>query len=400
MRILVTADWYLPGFKAGGPIRSLSSLATVLGNDIKFDLVTRDRDLGDSAPYSGVPCNQWVTRPECRVNYRSPRGLHLLPIWRFLAKQQVDVLYVNSLFSRPFSMWPLLAARLGLLPKSAIILAPRGELSPGALSLKRARKRIYLLFARACGLYRDVTWHASTEFEAADIRRVFGVENENHRAIVVASDTMPIIVCGNLHEEGELNGRVAPPKAPGYLSCVFLSRVSPMKNLEGALSILRELQGRVDFHVYGPAADEPYIEKCRAIAATLPSHIKVFFRGPVAPDDVPQALRMHHLFFLPTLGENYGHAIVEAMNAGLPVLISNCTPWRGLAARSAGADFPLEDRAAFIQYLQEMVWMDSSRYTPLAEGARVLGREISDQEMVIGKYQELFAAAAARRAIA
>ena len=59
MKILITCDYYLPGWKAGGPIRSLSALVEYLGDEFQFKVITRDRDFGDSKPYAGVEINKW-----------------------------------------------------------------------------------------------------------------------------------------------------------------------------------------------------------------------------------------------------------------------------------------------------------------------------------------------------
>lgn len=55
---------------------------------------------------------------------------------------------------------------------------------------------------------------------------------------------------------------------------------------------------------------------------------------------------------LPTLGENFGHSIIEALSAGLPVIISNRTPWKNLIAEGVGADLPLEDEFEFVHQLK------------------------------------------------
>lgn len=60
--------------------------------------------------------------------------------------------------------------RLGLLPLVPVILAPRGEFSPGALGLKAWKKRPYIELTRMIGLHRGITWQASSEREAGDIR--------------------------------------------------------------------------------------------------------------------------------------------------------------------------------------------------------------------------------------
>jgi glycosyltransferase involved in cell wall biosynthesis len=55
---------------------------------------------------------------------------------------------------------------------------------------------------------------------------------------------------------------------------------------------------------------------------------------------------------LPTLGENFGHSIIEALSAGLPVIISNRTPWKNLMVEGVGADLPLEDELEFVRQLE------------------------------------------------
>src|SRR5690349_17506499 len=57
--VLVPCDYYLPGYKAGGPIRTVSALVERLSDEFQFAVVTRDRDLDESAPLSGIEPNVW-----------------------------------------------------------------------------------------------------------------------------------------------------------------------------------------------------------------------------------------------------------------------------------------------------------------------------------------------------
>jgi len=49
-RILILTDYYLPGYKGGGPMRTLSTMVDRLGDEYRFRVLTRDRDLGDTEP--------------------------------------------------------------------------------------------------------------------------------------------------------------------------------------------------------------------------------------------------------------------------------------------------------------------------------------------------------------
>ena len=71
-RVLILADYFLPGFRAGGPIRSLANLVEQLGDEFHFRIITRDRDFGERQAYSDTAANQWQPVGKAQVNYLSP----------------------------------------------------------------------------------------------------------------------------------------------------------------------------------------------------------------------------------------------------------------------------------------------------------------------------------------
>ena len=110
LKILVFIDWYLPGFKAGGPIRSIANLVARLPHD--FSIVTSDRDHMADAPYPNVPTGTWVNGAgRERVMYLPAEDQKPATYRRLMKELDYDVIYVNSLFSPRFALMPLLAAR-------------------------------------------------------------------------------------------------------------------------------------------------------------------------------------------------------------------------------------------------------------------------------------------------
>jgi glycosyltransferase involved in cell wall biosynthesis len=91
---------------------------------------------------------------------------------------------------------------------------------------------------------------------------------------------------------------------------------------------------------------------------------------------VLRVLAQHHLFFLPTHGENFGFVIVEALLAGCPVLISDQTPWRDLQTKGIGWEFPLLERQRFREALQACIDMDQAAFSALSKQAWEYGRQI------------------------
>lgn len=351
--ILAFAHYYLPGYKAGGPVRSIGNLVAQLGDEFEFHVVTSDRDLGDAVPYSNVESDVWVKVGKARVMYLSPREQGFRGIGRLMRETPHDAVYLNSFFDPVFSAVPLLLRRFGLAPPKPYLVAPRGECSPGALALKAWKKRLYLRGVRAGGLFRNVGWQASSDYEAAEIVRAFGVDPNR---ICVAPNPSP-------SESDQFSRLSSSHRDPGMpLRVLFLSRISPMKNLHFALQIIGQIQEPVLFDIYGPVTDEAYWQRCQVDIVSLPSHVQVNYRGAVPPDQVREIMSSHDLFFLPTLGENFGHVIAEALSAGTPVLIADTTPWRDLEAAGVGWDLRLDEEQSFLRCIEHCARLGAEEY--------------------------------------
>jgi glycosyltransferase involved in cell wall biosynthesis len=379
--ILTLADYYLPGYKAGGPVRTLSNMADQLGDQFQFRIVTRDRDEGDAEPYATCLPGCWQRKGKAEVIYLPPRELN--PRWlRWLFDHtEHDVLYLNSFFSPVFSIAPMLLRRLGMLKGTPIILAPRGEFSPGALELKKTKKRAFLALTKPARLYRDVIWQASTELEETHIREWFGPQ-----ARVVVAPNMRTVACAS-GADGTLPFR---RKKRGEVELVSVSRISRMKNLDGALRMLVGLQGHVHFHIYGPEEDPAYWAQCQDLITRLPDNVCVRYCGPVDPERVHSVLSQHQVLLFPTRGENFGHVVLEAFLAGCPVLTSDRTPWRGLDQRGVGWDLPLEAPDKFRHVLQKCIDMGSKEFQRLSHRAWQYGFSVANDVGVLERNRQLF----------
>ena len=272
---------------------------------------------------------------------------------------------MNGFFDPEFTIPALILRRLGLVPRRPTILAPRGEFSAGALGLKQARKQAYLLAARALGLIDDVWLHATSEQEAEEIRR--GCPWARN-----------IVVGPNIRSLGPLP-QAAPRTDDGRLRIVFLSRIDRKKNLDYAIRVLSKVRAPVTFDIFGPANDSAYWAECEQLISRLPAHVEVHYRGSIPNADVAATLAGYDLFLLPTRGENFGHAIFDALEVGLPVLISDQTPWRELERIGAGWSLPLADPDRFAATIDRMAALAPTERIALRRAARALA-ESSLQE--------------------
>jgi len=181
-----------------------------------------------------------------------------------------------------------------------------------------------------------------------------------------------------------------PLKETGHLKLLYVSRIHPMKNLEQLLRLLPRVTGRVELSLYGPVEDAAYFARCQEWIDRLPDTITVTYRGILPADEVARAHKQHHALVLLSRGENFGHAIAEALGNGRPVLISDRTPWLKLDAAGVGFDVPLEDDDAIVRRLQQLVDLDDPGYQTMSRLAYAYAKRRSGQNEALTHYQMLF----------
>jgi len=374
--VLTSIGYYLPGYKAGGPIRTLANTTECLGDEFSFFILTSDRDLKSDEPYPSIKPGVWQTVGKAQVMYLHAAKQNCWHWRHWLKRLDYDVLYLNSCFAKS-TIQTLILRWLRLVLPKPVILAPRGEFSPGALSLKKRKKSLYMAFSKWMNLYKGIIWQASSEYERLDIINTMNDTN------------LQIIIAPNLVLSRSITTTVTF-KESGSLKIAFLSRVARKKNLDYALQVLANVCGNIVFDIYGPLEDIAYWQECQSIIAQMPTNVKVSYLGEVPPDQVMGILSEYHLFFFPTRGENFGHVISESLRAGCPVLISEQTPWKGLEERKAGWVVPLEKTQQFQAALQTVLEMDNATFQEWSSGARAYGEQVANDPAVIEANRALF----------
>ena len=384
VRVLIFVNCYIPGYKGGGPIRSIENLVGVLGQKFHFRIVAADRDYGDTSPYAGVPNHQWVTVGHSEVFYLKPGLRGLAAMLRLLRRREHDLLYLNSAFHPYFTIAPLLFLRSRLVPKTPVVLASRGELSAEALRIKMLKKGLFRhLINFVFKIYSGVVWQASTAYEELEIREFL------HDSPVVRK--VPVLVARDV-----VNNRLTgdPPakrsKPPGKLDLVFVSRIAKKKNLLFGIKALRHIQGEATLRIYGPIEDTKYWADCQAEIATLPGNVKVIYGGVIEHADVPSVMNASHVFLLPTLNENFGHVVFEALSQGCVAVISDATAWRNLADVGAGWDIPLDQPDRYETALQQCMDMDDQVFQAASKRAVYLAEASSQDVEAVRQNEKLF----------
>ena len=360
-RFLVFCDYYLPGYKSGGGMFTVANLIDRFVDKYDFFVITRDHESkGNREPYTSVKTNAWTKVGNSTVFYVSNETMNKAAFTKLFREVKPDAVYVNSAFSMPVITF-LNARRKRLVSDVPVILAPCGELSTGALSTKPLKKKAFLKYSKIIDLYRDVIWKASFVSEEEEIRELMGRDVEVH----VAPDLAPRIILPNYSPDKK------PTKIPGEVRLAFLSRLTRKKNIHYFLERLESINsGKVYFEIIGPIEDVTYWRQCEAIIKKLGPNISVKAVGAFHQPEALERLVKSHFFVLPTLGENFGYAFIEALAAGSPILISENTIWNDIEDRSVGWIARLSDKESWVESIRNCIAMDQAEYGSMSARAR------------------------------
>lgn len=352
-RVLMLSPYFPPAEQGGGSVQAVLNLTRHLRDDFEFIVATRDHDLRGTQTFDAAAQHAARQASGLDIHYL-PGGLAGARLLRRLLLQPFDLVYLHSLMAPDLGLWPLLCRRWLAAARCPVLVAPRGELMPGALAQRSRAKRAYLTLLRSAGLLRDVQFHATSNDEAHAIQSALGRSLTMHVAADLPPPQLPVAAASDA------------PRRPGPLRVLFLSRIDPIKNLSFALRVLSGMDCEIEFDIAGPIGNDPVWAECQALMRSQPVNVRTRYLGAVAHGEVAPLMAAHDVFFLPTLGENYGYVVAEALAAGCPVLLSDRTSWRDLQSAGVGADLPLDDIEAFRQAL--------SRWAALSETERTLER--------------------------
>jgi len=352
VRLLHVVPTYLPATRYGGPIYAVHGLCRALarrGHDV--DVFTTNVDgAQDSAVPIGVPVNL----DGVHVHYfRSTlRRLYVSPAMRRALTASVhtyDAVHLHSVF-----LWPTYAAaraarRVGV----PYIVSPRGMLVPDLIARKsRLAKTLWI---RA--IERRTFQHAAAiHFTAAR-------EWDDARQMPMPLPD-PFVIANGI----DLPPLQAAMRASGTL--LFLGRVNWKKGLDRLIDAM-PLVPNARLIVAGNDEEE-LTPKLRAQAERHGVSDRIEFRGHVAGGAKEELLQTSTALVLPSQSENFANAVLEAMAAAMPVIV---TPGVGLAddvARSGAGLVTSDAPEALAEAIRSLLGDGALRAAMGARGRRLV----------------------------
>jgi glycosyltransferase involved in cell wall biosynthesis len=301
------------------------------------------------------------------------------------------------LWSIKFSILPLLAAQScrKATPIDKIIVSPRGMLTPQALKQKQWLKAPVAWVLKRLNAYKNVIFHSTNDQETKEIANYLGagaISIDNNPSSTIPQNlgaaTNPILQMPNVPRSLYRENREYI-KTPNHLNWVFVGRISPEKNPMLLLQALQMLDCPTTGYFIGGYQNEPYFSEFQNDINNLPAQHQVKYLGELNVDEIAENLTQCDLLINTSISENFGHAMAEALSAGVPVLVGPNTPWQQLWEAKAGevAEYSAQGFAAA---MDKFASIDSATHNQFKVGAIQHFAERCELSATKAKYLNLY----------
>lgn len=220
---------------------------------------------------------------------------------------EFDLVHVHAVFSHS-SLAAAKACRASGVP---YVVRPLGTLDPWSLSRHAVRKQALML----CGARTMLRGAAAIHYTA-------GLEQERTER---GLPWLPRGIVVPLGIDDEWHAREQGPRPAGSPVLVAMSRLDGKKGIDLLIGAFHEIAADAalgDWRlVIAGDGDARYVDSLRTLAQAGPGRERIEFRGWVSGAARHALLQDARLFALPSLQENFGIALVEAMACGVPAVV-------------------------------------------------------------------------------
>ncbi len=171
---------------------------------------------------------------------------------------------------------------------------------------------------------------------------------------------------------------------------VFVGRLCNQKGIPyliQAVNNLKKINISMELTVIG---DGPSTIELKQLTASMGINQIVHFAGRIENEKIPSILKEHHIFVLPSLFEGFGIAVIEAMAAGLPVVVTQCGGPEDFVDDSVGRVVKAGDADALAQALQELIQLSDEELQAMGQAARERVKKNFDINVIAEQYLQLF----------
>lgn len=343
----------------GGPSRLVVEMCRALKEkSIDAEIATTNADgaeridvaLDQLVDYRGVPARFF--RRDFSEAFKYSRDL---AGWLQDHVADYDLVHIHAVFSHA----PLSASWSCRRSGVPYIVRPLGTLDPWSMGVKAWRKKLFWQLGARRMLHNAAAVQYTTEMERREVETLLDLSG----GVVIPNAVDAAALQGNLPDD-EFALRF--PELAGRSYILFLGRLHPKKNLELLIETFTifSKQDRSDnpsLLVLAGDGETGYREQLMALAAGQPAGERILFPGWLNGVEKKALLRRARLFALPSMDENFGISVVEAMACGVPVLVSTGVYLHGEIARADAGWVWNGDNATLSGLLQQALQSENRK---------------------------------------
>jgi glycosyltransferase involved in cell wall biosynthesis len=242
-----------------------------------------------------------------------------------------------------------------------LVVSPRGMLMPWSRRTKAAKKALASWLYQRHDLQSVSLFHATSDQELEALRAL-GLRQ-------------PVAVVPNIVQLPPAD--LGPHRAGPVRVVLFLSRLSPKKGLDSLLRAWRALEPQGWKLVIAGPDEGDYGARLRKEWPVGGRGPAVEFVGPVWGAEKWRLFRQAGVLVLPSLSENFGLVVAEALASGVPVITTKETPWRAIDQHRCGWWIDVGDAPLAAALRMAIALSDEERSQMGARGRALIGQEYS-----------------------
>lgn len=298
----------------GGPVKVVNELAGALeAIGVSSEIISaQGRRVGNPETVTNdIPIHLFETGPIARLWTAHTPGLK-----KTLARKipDFDLVHIQELWHYP----GYIASKIARSRNVPYIVTIHGELNEWNLQQKRLKKQIYMTAIQRGILQKSAALHAITQAESNRIRQL-----EIETPVAMIPNGIHTEEFENLPDRSQFVSRY--PELENRLIVLFLGRIQQKKGLDilaQAFGNLVRTRHDVRLVVAGPDEDNTLTE-IKTILKSQGALEKAVFPGMLTGEQKLEALGAADIFALTSYSEGFSVALLEALSAGLPLVITD-----------------------------------------------------------------------------
>lgn len=235
-----------------------------------------------------------------------------------------DILHFHGIWM-PYNF---LVSKFGRKHKIPYVINPRGDTEEARINYNRIKK-----------LKKKIAWKLYGKSIVENAACIIATSEQERDSIRKLGCKVPIAVIPNGIDIDAFPKKIVHNHGKKKV-LLFLSRINPIKGIEYLIDAWFRLpdEFRTDWelHIAGNSDPKEYLRSLEERVNLNYPKDSVKFVGSITGEDKIQAYQNANLFILPTLNENFGNVVAEAMMCECPVITTKNAPWKCILEEKCG----------------------------------------------------------------